>query len=146
MSIGDLTSSGAIPALEAAVRFAAQRHTLITHNIANLSTPDFIPLDVSVPKFQQNLREAIEARRGRSAGQFGELPLKDSDEVRVSPGGSLSLHPRSPSGNVLFRDRNNRDLERNMQDLVENTTAFRVASDLLRNRFDVLRMAISERV
>lgn len=147
----DLTSSGAIPALEAAMRFSAQRNTLIAHNIANLSQPDFIPLDVSTPKFQQALREAIEARRERAGGQDGELPLRDTDEVKVSGGGamgevSMRLTPRTPSGNVLFRDHNNRDLEQTMKGLVENTLAFRVASDLLRNKFEMLRVAISERV
>jgi flagellar basal body rod protein FlgB len=47
---------------------------------------------------------------------------------------------------VLFHDRNNRDLERLMQGLAENTTTYRVAADLLRSRYDVLRTAISQRV
>ena len=33
-----------------------------------------------------------------------------------------------------------------MQDLVENFLAFRLASELIRNRFDTLNTAISERV
>jgi flagellar basal-body rod protein FlgB len=62
------------------------------------------------------------------------------------PGGGLTLKPRTPSGNVLYHDRNNRDLERLMQDLSENVLAFRVASDLLRRENDLLRTAISQRV
>lgn len=155
MSIRDLTNAGAIPALEAAVRFSAQRQALIAHNIANFSTPDFIPLDVSVKDFQQNLREAVEARRrGEGVGggaSMGPLPLASTEEVTVERNcegepTALRLLPRTPGPGILFRDRNNRDMERTLQDLVENATMFRVASDLLRNRYDMLRVAISERV
>lgn len=146
MFINELTSAGAIPVLEASMRFAAQRQKLIAHNIANFSTPDFRPLDVSVPAFQQALRQAVRARRQSTGGEHGELPLKDTSEVQFGRDGSLRLTPRTPSGNILFHDRNNRDFERTMQDLVENTAAFRVASDLLRSRYQLLNAAVAERV
>lgn len=146
MPIDEVTNHGAIPALEAAMRFSAQRHRVIVHNIANLSTPDFVPMDVSVPAFQSQLQEAVDRRREATGGQHGGLELRETREVGVGPGGRLELRPATPSGNVLFRDRNNRDVERTLQDLVENATMFRVASDLLRSRLAILRVAISERV
>ena len=60
--------------------------------------------------------------------------------------GRLRLDPRTSSGNILFHDKNNRDLERTMQSLVENASMFRVATDLFRNRTTLLRDAIAERV
>ena len=146
MFITELTNSGPIPVLEATMRFAAQRQRLIAHNIANLSTPDFRPLDVSVPAFQKSLREAIDARRSGRAPPAGPLPLARNPELEVSPDGTLRLNPRTASANILFHDRNNRDLERTMQDLVENAAAFRVASDLLRSRYQLLNSAVAERV
>lgn len=144
MSFGDLSSSGAVPALEAMVRFSAQRQKLLAHNIANISTPNFQQLDVSIADFQANLRQAIEKRRDN--GGQGPFRLKETAELTPSADGSFRLNPTTPSGGVLFHDRNNRSLEQLMQGLAENSTVFRVASDLLKSHNDMLRSAISQRV
>jgi flagellar basal-body rod protein FlgB len=158
--IPDLFNSGGMPALEMGLRFAAERQKLLASNIANFNTPNYRPLDVSTDKFQAALARAIDDRRaagpvaqasmGASAqarGLIGAEPFfKNTDEVRVRPDGSLELSPRTPSGNILFHDRNNRDLERNMQALAENSAYFRTSAELLRSRFELLRTAISQRV
>jgi flagellar basal-body rod protein FlgB len=149
--IGELTGGGAMPALELTMRFAGARHRLIAHNIANISTPDFRPTDVSVTDFQRVLGEAIDRRRagdGRAgAGSAaGDLMWKETRELRRGTSGGLELRPATPSSGVLYHDRNNRDTERLMQDLVENATVFRVASDLLKSRYQMLNTAIGERV
>ena len=148
MLIADLTNSGAIPTLELSMRFAGQRQQLLAHNIANVSTPDFRPLDVSPDRFAQLLRDAVDDRRARTGGERGELHLRSSREIAVSqsPGGTrLTLNPRTPSGNILFHDRNNRDLERLMQANAENVAAYRVSAELLKSRYDILKAAIAER-
>lgn len=145
MLVDHLLNDGALPTLERTIQFAARRQDLIAHNIANLSTPNFQPRDVSVADFQRSLGEAIDRRRRRMGGPRGELDFQGNREVRPSPGG-LELRPRQPSGNVLFHDRNDRDLERTMQALVENLAAFRVATDLYRSRLDVINTAIRERI
>lgn len=148
--IDQLDTAGALPVLDKAMRFAGARHTLIAHNIANLETPNFVPQDVDPKAFQARLAEAIDSRRagnsGVRGGRHGELDLGSTREVETLADGSLRLDPRTGSGNILFHDRNNRDLERTMQDLVENASAFRVASDLFRNRTTILRDAMAERV
>lgn len=146
--MSDITSSGALPALEMTIRFAGQRQRIIAHNIANLTTPDFRPADVSPQAFQSALSEAIDDRRARTAGQ-GELHLPQTREIRqrMSPsGGQLVLRPRTPASGVLAHDRNNADLERLMQDLAENTAVFRTAVDLLRSRGELIKGAIAQRV
>lgn len=142
MLIDGLFNSGAMPVLESAMRFAAQRQTLLAHNIANIETPDFRPMDVAPAEFQAVLSRAVEQRRERG----GPLVLEETAQIRRDAQGMLTLAPKTPSGNILFHDRNNRDVERLMQDLAENTAAFRLASDLLRTRMDLLRTAISQRV
>ncbi|HBS28722.1 MAG TPA: hypothetical protein DEB06_04555 [Phycisphaerales bacterium] len=152
MFIEQLTNADALPTLERMAQFAARRQDLLAHNIANLSTPGFQQRDVSTADFQASLREAVDRRRSATGGVRGDLPLADSREVRIDRTGSLSLTPSTDSGGggggggVLFHDRNNRDLERLMQDLVENLSAFRLAGDLLRNRMGLLQSAIAERV
>lgn len=146
MLIDQVTNAGAIPALAAGVQFAARRQDILAHNVANLSTPDFRPMDADPRAFQSLLREAVGERRARGQGHGGELRFGRNRQVRMDERGALRLNPETPSGNVLFHDRNNRDLERTMQSLAENTAAFRLASGLLRNRVAAMRQAIAERV
>lgn len=145
MFIGDIVNSGPIPVLEAGMRFAAQRQRLIAHNIANLDTPDFRPVDLSVASFQKALSNAVDNRRASTGGEHGPLQFQKTDELELLPDGSLRTTPATPSSNVLFHDRNNRDLERLMADQSETIAAYRAASELLRGRFEILKAAIAQR-
>ena len=146
MFLDEVVNSGAIPTLELAMRFAGRRQVILAHNIANLDTPNFQPRDVSTRDFQRVLGEAIDRRRARMGGERGPLPWKETRELRRGPGGSLRLIPQTAASGILFHDRNNRDLERMMQDLSENVGVFRVVTDLLRSQFSQINNAIAERV
>ncbi len=143
MLIGDLTSSGPLPSLEATLRFSGERQRLIASNIANLDTPDFVQKDVSPAHFQRTLAKAIDAHRGR--GNVGPFHLR-SDQIAMDRRGSMTLTPRDSSGNILFHDRNNRDLDQLMAAQAENAGVYRTAIELLRSRYDLMRGAIRERV
>jgi flagellar basal-body rod protein FlgB len=145
MLISDLANSGSNPALENLIRFAGQRQRLIASNIANISTPDYRMRDVSVSAFQANLAEAVQKRRERTGGERGSLEWSENGELRRDENGNLTLHPGTPVGNILFHDRNNRDLERLMQSSAENVGVFRVATDLLKKNADLMRAAITQR-
>lgn len=145
--IEGVVNSGALPVLEAAISYASQRQKLIAHNIANLSTPEFIQTDVDPAEFQRVLREALQERRGRAGsagGGQGELADVSDGPVSIGPRG-VRLAPQASGGSVAFHDRNNRDLERLMQDLAENGAAFRVAVDLMRSQSEIMKAAIAQR-
>ena len=126
--IDGVLNAEAIPVLERLAQFAGQRHRLIVNNIANFDTPGYRPVDLSVSDFQKQLAEVVDDRRaGREPGR-------------------IELHPRPKADNILFHDGNDRDLERTMQDLVENFLTFRVANELMRSRFDLINTAIRERI
>ncbi len=127
------------------MRFAGQRQRLIAHNIANAETPDFQPMDVSVSSFQKMLGEAIDKRRQSGRELSGPLSWGETPEIKKRTDGTLKLQPATPQDNILFHDRNNRDTERLMQDNVENGLVFRMSSELLRSRYDILRSAIAQR-
>jgi len=146
MLIADVANAGALPILDRTLAFAGARQRLLAHNIANLDTPDFRPMDVSTRDFQRSLAKAARERRERTGGEHGELAFGGTPEIGVDARGRLTLSPETPSGNVLYHDRNNRDVERMMQDLAENTLVFRVTTDLIRRQNDLLRTAISQRV
>jgi flagellar basal-body rod protein FlgB len=137
-----LTSGNGFDALERLLQFAGQRHKLIVNNIANLDTPGFRPADVSVRGFQQQLGEAIDQSR-RSGG--AALQPRNSAEVEFQLDGLL-LHPQPSADNILFHDGNDRDLDRTMQDLVENFMTYRAAAELMRSRFELLNSAIAGRI
>ncbi len=147
MQIRDLSTSGAMPALEMTVRFAGARQRLLAHNIANIDTPNFVATDVEPRSFQEVLGEAVDRRRERTAGAFGPLEWRETRELRAGEHpGSLRLSPRAAHGGVLAHDRNASDLERLMQDMVENASAYRVATDLYRAQRGTLMTAIAQRV
>lgn len=143
--IDGLTNAGSIPVLERMAQFAGARHRLITHNVANLSTPEFRPVDVSVDLFRSQLRAAVEQRREERPNGSGPLELEPTDEITFTEDG-LQMEPKPIGENILFHDRNDRDLERTMQDLAENFMVYRQAMDLLRNRYQLLNQAIRERL
>ena len=59
---------------------------------------------------------------------------------------SAGIEGEPIGANLLFHDGNDRDLERTMQDLVENFMSFRLATELLRSRFELINTAIRERI
>jgi|SRR5262245_86244 len=142
--IDAITSADSLPVLERLMQFAGQRHRIITHNVANLSTPGFRPLDVSVEDFQAQLGKAIDGRRDRYE-PVTSLSLESTEQVEVHAEG-LTLHPAPEAQNVLFHDQNDRDVERIMQDLVENFMTFRTAAELYRSRINLLNTAIAQRI
>ncbi len=136
---------GAMPTLERSVQFTEQRHRLITHNIANLNTPDFQPQDLDVAGFQNALRSAIDQRRRGESPLNGPLQLPTRGHVAFGRRGLNSRH-QPLDGNTVSQDRSTRNLERQMQDLVETSMAHSAALRMLQNRFTLLETAISERL
>jgi flagellar basal-body rod protein FlgB len=143
--IKGLVNAGATQTLERMVQFTGARHGVLTHNIANLDTPYFRPRDLDPKAFQSQLRDAVERRR-RDPGPMGApLQTRDSRSIRFQKDG-LAINPLETNRNILFHDRNNRDVERIMQDLAENTLAHTAAIEFLKGEFEILRTAIRERV
>lgn len=140
-----LEFSHEVDVLERTVQFAGRRHELISHNIANLTTPNFQPSDVDPNEFRASLAAAIEKRRSGHPGQWDDAEPADTRHVWFFNHG-VRLRAEPIEDNVMFHDRNDRDLERTMQSLTENAMMYRQAMDFLRSRFDVLEKAIRLRV
>jgi flagellar basal body rod protein FlgB len=69
----DLANAGSAPVLEQVLRFAGARQRLLAHNIANIDTPDFRPVDVSPSAFREELARAVRTRREQRGGNAGAL-------------------------------------------------------------------------
>jgi flagellar basal-body rod protein FlgB len=143
--IAGLTHSGAIPTLERTVQFTGARHKVLVNNIANLSTPRFKPKEMDPAQFQHQLRDAVEQRRATPGRQGEPLRVEDSEQMRFTRD-SVEPTPTEANENIMFHDRNNRNLEKQMQNLAENTLMHRSSITMLKNEFDLLNTAIRGRV
>ncbi len=131
--------------MQRVVQFAARRHSIIADNVANVSTPGFRPVDVSVEDFEAALGDAIQQRRDSGHQQFGSLDVSSTTSIQFDQD-AVHLEPQPIGDNILFQDGNDRSLERLMQDLVENFLTYRTAVELMNNQFDMLDVAIRERI
>jgi flagellar basal-body rod protein FlgB len=113
-------------------------------DIANLSTPHYRPRDLDTKAFQQALGEAIDRRRRQTQPLDGPLDVPDTWQLEFEQDG-IDVRPRPVDEGILFHDRNNRDVERTMQRLAENTMTHNMALDFVRSEYDLLRLAIRER-
>ena len=135
-----------MPVLERMVQFTSLRHKEITNNIANINTPNFQPRDLSVEDFQKTLTQAIDKRRSNiPTGPNAQLKLNDTSNLRFN---RHSIEARTTNNNrgIMYHDRNNRSVDELMKDLAINTMAHNAALDMLHNQFQLLDIAIRERL
>lgn len=143
--IDRVLDSGAMPALERLLQFTSARHRVLADNAANLSTPYFKPRDLSPAGFQAELGKAVDRRRQSGTATHGPLEMRDTRQLAFGRD-SLTVKPRALNENILFHDENNRDLDRLMQRLAENTLAHNTAIELMRSELALLETAIRERL
>lgn len=143
--IEGMFNSGSMPALERLVQFTGERHRVLVDSIANLSTPNHQPRDLAPAEFQASLRDAIERRRDTGRPMRGELEMRDTRQLRFGRD-RIDAKPTPMNRNIMFHDRNNRSLEHLMQGLAENTMTHEAGITMLRNEFEMLKLAIRERL
>jgi flagellar basal-body rod protein FlgB len=132
MFIERLLNQGNAPLIEQAVRFSAARQKLLAENVANASTPGYQQKDLSVSKFQQNLRQRIAERNSAPPGtaRFDDV-MNDLD---------------TPTHGILFHDRNNRSMEQLMADGAKNALYHNMLIELLRKQMGSIEMALREKM
>jgi len=143
--LNDFTQTSEIDVLERVVQYAGRRHELIVHNIANLSTPNFQPANVDPGEFRRTMAEVVEKRRGTHAAKRLEIQPSDTSGISFHQD-TVTLSPRPSERNIMFHDRNDRDLERTMQSMTENVMMYRQAVEFLRSKFNQIRTAIRGRI
>ncbi len=98
--------------LESYLTFVSARQRLVASNIANADTPGFKTKDID---FDTELQNSI-------AG--------------------MTVVPEEVAGLITKNDGNNVDLDREARLLAENALRFTVASNLIRSKLKLLKMAI----
>ncbi len=134
----NIFSGSAIPVLEQVVNFAQARQNVLAGNLANMDTPGYKARDISLPGFQDKLKEAIEARDTQSTSVTRDMEAND----RANPFDKVG---EAVSG-ILYHDESNDSLEKMTVEQVKNAMMHDLAVTVMRAQFEVLRAAISERV
>ena len=133
-----LFQSTTIPILEQSVNFAQARHTVLAGNLANLHTPGYQARDLSVEEFQNQLKEAIEARDQQPAAQSpGDLTAS-----WTAMAAEAAKNPKS----ILYHDLSDDSVEFQVTEMVKNQLQHNLALTILSSQFQLLQAAVSERV
>ncbi len=133
--IPGLFQSSTIPALEQVVNFAQNRHTLLAGNIANANTPHYRVQDLSVETFQQRLKQAMETRHQPT-----------SPGVRIDTQDDRMREVRESMTSILYHDDSNVGLEQQIAEISKNQSMHNMALTFMRGQFQLLEMAINERL
>ena len=131
----NLFDSTTVGVLEQVVNFSQARHGVLAGNIANLDTPGYQTRDLSPEKFQENLKQAIDAsHQPYSAGATGNTgQINDFDDVRES------------LTSILYHDGSDVSLEKQIAEISKNQAQHNMAIGIMTAQFRLLESAISER-
>ncbi len=143
--IEGMFDNGALPTLERMIQFTGKRHRILTDNIANLSTPFFKPTDLDPKAFQAQLDKAVQQRRRTMNPTTAPMHFRSNRQIQFHQK-TMGVNPNAMNENILFHDQNNRDLNRIMGRLAENTLTHNAAISMARNQLDMLNTAIRERL
>jgi flagellar basal-body rod protein FlgB len=128
-------------ALALSIQFAEARQRVLAENVANINTPDYQTKKVDAAKFRAALGEALQA-----AEPAKPLKLQGGAQFSTDDSGTLSVQPEiDESSNALFHDGTNARLETLLSDVAENQLQHEFSVNLLRERYNLLLIAIRGR-
>ena len=134
-----------MPVLQAVMSFTEARHEVLANNVSNIDTVGYKMQDLPVNEFFESLNKAIENRDRRGAGE--PLRIRSSRHLKWDNKGNLEAKPREvENSNILFHDRNNRFVEKQMSELAKNALLHNVTVELLRGQYEGLSTAIRGRL
>ncbi len=133
-----ILNANTTPVLEQVVNFAQKRHSILATNIANQRVPGYKGRDLNVDRFQEVLAEAIE-RKNHPNEEIspGLVSTKSGDPMR---------DVRDSLNGILFHDESNLDIEKQVAELTKNQVMHSMALTIMEDQFNLLNVAISERI
>ena len=135
MSGSNFIDDRVVGLLEKALDLRALRQSVIASNVSNLDTPGYKTVDIS---FKESLKEAMEKDNQKGIGEGGEVPLRKPAEALY--GARNRVH--YVRGLQSRPDGNNVDIDREMIELVKNSSGYNMAVQLLIAKFKILASAI----
>jgi flagellar basal-body rod protein FlgB len=159
-----------IPLLQEVAAFSQARQEMLAGNLANVHTPGYRTRDLSVNDFQAKLRAyseslrrpPVEAEQPAPSLNMSNMPTGMA-ELLAARGGSTAkiatttqpeekptqkalAEVHASMRNVLYHDRTDIDLEKQVAEVTKNQYMHNMAVALMTNQFQLMQTAISERV
>jgi flagellar basal-body rod protein FlgB len=148
--LSSLFQSSSLPVLEQVVNFTEARHGVLAGNIANLDTPGYKTRDLSPEMFQQQLKEAIDAKNQPVS------PTSLGDVADLTPGETAVQHQahtvaafdkvKDSMKSILRHDGDDVSVEQQVNEMMKNQQQHNLAINIMSAQFRLLRAAITERV
>jgi len=140
-----LINRGSVAVLEQVVGFTEARHHVLVDNISNFDTVGYKVKDLPQAEFVGALTKAIDGRE--NAGAAARLEMRPTRHLKWDQNGKLHVQPvEIRENNILFHDQNNRFVEKQMATMAKNAMLHNVAAELLKGQYNLLKMAITERL
>ncbi len=122
--------------LKARLDMLGERQKVIAENVANVSTPGYVPNDVDGDAFAARMR----AEMGRNAGSVGML-VTNERHLAPSSGGAAGVTIRSAPDSETTLDGNAVVVEEQMMKIAETRMDFETMVGLYQKSLGLLRMA-----
>lgn len=130
--------STTINLLGKSIDLRARQQNLISSNIANAETPNYVPKSL---KFEDELQGALKGGKGSPAlTHERHLPLKGAASRISSVVGRVVETPSKTPG----KDGNAVEMENEMSRMMENQIMYNASVQMIAKKFDGLRIAIRE--
>ncbi len=142
--LSSLFDSSTIPVLEQVVNFSQARHGVLAGNIANLDTPGYKSRDLSPVQFQNQLKEALEARRQSANSPTYAINAELAGRTLATGHDSMD-QVRESMKNILYHDNSDISIEKQVAEISKNQAQHNMALSLMTAQFRLLRAAITER-
>ena len=126
---------GSIPLLSKALDLRSKKHNLIVSNIANVDTPDYKAFDLHVDEQMQKISDRANHISLRNT-QPNHLPAR---QHRTH---NLKSHLQKSDSVSLRGDGNTVDIDRSMADLAKNSIMYNTATQIIKKKFEGLKLAI----
>ena len=145
MLVEGLLNRGSMPVLEAVMGFTEARHEVLANNVSNFDTVGYKMKDLPSGEFFTALREAVDHRSG--GGASAALEIGSTRHLHWDRQGRLHAEPvELEDNNILFHDRNNRFVEKQMSAMAQNALRHNMAVEMLRQQYNLLQIAIREKL
>ncbi len=159
-----------VPLLQEVAAFAQARQEMLAGNLANVHTPGYKTRDISVDDFQTKLKayaqslkqRPVEAEKPAALFNLSNMPTgmaellaarggagakaATSTKVEEKPTQQALAEVQASMRNVLYHDRTDIDLEKQVAEVTKNQYMHNMAVALMTNQFQLMQTAISERV
>jgi len=112
------------------IEFTQTRQKILSQNINNVHSFDFVPKDLAVDEFSELLNDAIEEHI-----RSGRLMLRDTGSIKFGVSGSFEAKPVVDEYAKELLEENRDDyLELQISKLLENSLNQRAATELFRQK------------